>query len=148
VDSMSEPAGEFTISVDQVKDYEFRVTFDKEQLGTLAMDEPPPLGQDHGPNPARVLAAAIANCLCASLLFCTKRARVELGPIHAEARMQLVRNENKRLRVGKVEVVIDPGIAEGEREKAARCLEIYEDFCIVTQSVREGIDIEVTVRGV
>lgn len=143
---MSEIASEFTLSVDQVHDYEFRVTFDKPELGGLTLDEPPPLGKDRGPNPARLLAAAIANCLCASLLFCTRRARVELGPIHAEVKMQLVRNENKRLRVGKVEVVIDPRLSEAEREKAARCLEIFEDFCIVTQSVREGIDISVSVE--
>jgi len=144
---MSELASEFTISVDQVQDYEFRVKFDKPELPDLIMDEPPPLGEDRGPNPSRVLAAAIANCLCASLLFCAKRARAELGPIHAEAKVQIVRNEHKRLRVGKVEVVIDPHLPEAEKEKARRCLEIFEDFCIVTQSVREGIDIAVSVKG-
>jgi organic hydroperoxide reductase OsmC/OhrA len=143
---MSELAGEFTIALDQVSDYEFRVKFDKPELADLIVDEPPPLGQDHGPNPSRLLAAAIANCLCASLLFCTRRARVELGPLHAEVRMQLVRNENKRLRVGKVEVLIDPHLPEAQREKAARCLEIFEDFCIVTQSVRAGLDITVAVK--
>ncbi|HSW50855.1 MAG TPA: OsmC family protein [Bryobacteraceae bacterium] len=144
---MSEFASEFTLLVDQVGDYEFRVKFDKPELADLTLDEPPPLGRDRGPNPARLLAAAIANCLSASLLFCTRRARVELGPIHAEVKMQIVRNENKRLRVGKVEVVIDPGLSEAEKEKAARCLEIFEDFCIVTQSVREGIDISVSVKS-
>jgi organic hydroperoxide reductase OsmC/OhrA len=145
---MSEPAGEFTLSMDQVRDYEFRVKFDKEGLPDLITDEPPPLGRNAGPNPSRLLAAAIANCLSASLLFCARRARVELGPIHAEIRMQMVRNENKRLRVGKVEVVIDPHLPEAERQKAARCLEIFEDFCVVTQSVRGGIDVAVSVRGI
>jgi uncharacterized OsmC-like protein len=145
---MSDPASEFTISMDQVRDYEFRVRFDKEGLPDLIMDEPPPLGHDAGPNPSRILAAAIANCLSASLLFCARRARVEAGPIHAEVKMQIVRNENKRLRVGKVEVVIDPHLPDAEKEKAARCLEIFEDFCVVTQSVRQGIEIAVSVKGV
>lgn len=26
------------------------------------------------------------------------------------------------------------------------CLDVFEDFCVVTQSVREGIDVEVTVE--
>jgi hypothetical protein len=30
----------------------------------------------------------------------------------------------------------------------ARCLEIFEDFCIVTESVRHGIPVAVEVRGV
>ena len=143
---MSELASEFTLSVDQIHDYAFRVRFDKPEIPDLTVDEPPPLGQNRGPNPSRLLAAAIANCLCASLVFCTRRARVELGPVHADVKMQLVRNENKRLRVGKVEVVIDPGLPAAERDKAARCLEIFEDFCIVTQSVRDGIDITVSVK--
>ena len=145
---MSEPASEFTISMDQVRDYEFRVRFDKEGLPDLIMDEPPPLGHDAGPNPSRILAAAIANCLSASLLFCARRARVELGPIHTEVKMEIVRDQNKRLRVGKVEVVIDPHLPDAEKEKAARCLEIFEDFCVVTQSVRQGFDIAVSVKGV
>ena len=144
---MSEPVSEFTLFVDQVRDYEFRVSFDKEGVPDLIMDEPPPLGRDAGPNPARILAASIANCLSASLLFCARRARVELGPIHAEVKMQMVRNENKRLRVGKVEVVIDPHLPEAEKDKARRCLQIFEDFCVVTESVRRGIDVAVTVRG-
>jgi organic hydroperoxide reductase OsmC/OhrA len=143
---MSEPAGEFTLSMEQVRNYEFRVKFDKEGLPDLILDEPSPLGHDAGPNATRILAAAIANCLSASLLFCTKRARVELGPIHTEIKMQLVRNENKRLRVGKVEVVIDPRLSEADKEKAARCLQIFEDFCVVTQSVRQGIDVAVSVK--
>ena len=144
---MSEPVSEFTLSVDQVSDYEFRVRFDKQGVPDLITDEPPPLGRDAGPNPARILAASIANCLSASLLFCARRARVELGPIHTEVKMQMVRNENKRLRVGKVEVVIDPHLPEEEKDRARRCLQIFEDFCVVTESVRRGIDVAVTVRG-
>ncbi len=143
---MSEPVSEFTVFVDQVRDYEFRVRFDKEGVPDLIMDEPPPLGRNAGPNPSRILAAAIANCLSASLLFCARRARVELGPIHTEVKMQLVRNEDKRLRVGKVEVLIDPSLPKAEKEKARRCLQIFEDFCVVTESVRRGIDVSVEVK--
>ncbi len=143
---MSEAASQFSISMDQVRDYEFRVNFDKEGQPDLIMDESAPLGGDKGPSPARILAAAIGSCLSASLLFCTRRARVELGQIHTEVKVQIVRNESNRLRVGKVEVLIDPQFPEAEREKARRCLEVFEDFCIVTQSVRDGIDVSVTVK--
>lgn len=144
---MSEPVGEFTVAVDQVEDYEFRVKFDRERFAELRMDEPPPLGADRGPNASRVLAAAIGNCLSASLLFCARKARVPVGKIHAEVKTQIVRSEAGRLRIGKIEVTIDPHIPEAEREKARRCLELFEDFCTVTQSVRRGIHVEVAVRG-
>ena len=144
---MSEVVSQFSLGIDQVEDYQFRVKFDKEGLPDLIMDEPPPLGHGHGPSAARTLAAAIGDCLSSSLLFCARKARVELGPIHTEVKVQIVRTENRRLRVGRVEVIIDPNLPETEKEKARRCLDLFEDFCTVTQSVRAGIDVAVTVKG-
>lgn len=138
---------EFTISIDQVKDFEFVVKFDKPQHPELLLDEPPPLGQDRGPSPARVLAAAVGNCLAASLLFCARKARVPLEGLRTSVRTQIVRNEAGRLRIGGMEVEIDPNLPEDEAGKALRCVGLFEDFCIVTQSVRQGFPIGVKVKG-
>jgi organic hydroperoxide reductase OsmC/OhrA len=143
---MSETVSEFTISVDQIQDYQFKVTFDKEQFPPLLLDEPPPLGQDAGPNPSRVLAAAIGNCLAASFLFCAQKSRVACGPLAAKVRCEMGRNERGRLRIQKAEITLDANVAEADRERAQRCLGLFEDFCVVTQSVREGIDIKVNVK--
>lgn len=138
---------EFAISMRQLDNFEFEVRFDKDRYAPLRMDEPEPLGRDSAPNASRILAAAIGNCLTASLLFCTRKARVELGPMETLVRVKLGRNERGRLRIAGVEVEIDPHFPPGGREKAARCLELFEDFCVVTQSVREGIPVEVRVKG-
>lgn len=137
----------FTIGMEQVSGYEFRVRFDKPRHPELTMDEPPPLGADAGPNAARILAAAIGNCLSASLLFCPGKARLKLERIRAEVKVEIVRNQSGRLRVGRVAVTIDPGLDEAERERARRCVGIFEDFCTVTQSIRQGIDVRVAVKG-
>lgn len=139
-----DPAGEFTLHIEQVDGFDFRVRFDKEQYADLRMDEPPPLGHDASPNPARILAAAIGDCLSASLVFCLKRRGVIVSGLRSEVRVQLVRNENKRLRIGNVDVSIRP---EGPipEEAMDACLKTFEDFCVVTQSVREGIDVKVSV---
>src|SRR3546814_4700340 len=55
------------ISLEQDGDYAFRVQFHDTDLLPLLTDESPPLGQDLGPNPSRMLLAAVANCLVASL---------------------------------------------------------------------------------
>jgi uncharacterized OsmC-like protein len=139
---------EFRIGMEQAGDYRFRVRFDKPQFPELIMDEPPPLGGDAGPNAARVLAAAIGNCLSASLVFCAgRKAGVKLSRVSAEVKVQIVRNENKRLRVGRVEVVIDPGLDPAERERVAPCLDLFEDFCTVTESIRRGVEVRVAVQG-
>jgi uncharacterized OsmC-like protein len=133
-------AGEFILQVEQVDGFDFRVRFDKEQYAELRMDEPAPLGLDAAPNPARILAAAIGDCLSASLVFCLKRRGVVVTGLRSEVRVQLVRNEHKRLRI----VSIHPQ-APIPDEAMDACLKTFEDFCVVTQSVREGIDVKVSV---
>lgn len=143
---MSDPVSEFGLRIEQVDGFEFRVRFDdKEHYPELRLDEPAPLGHDRGPNPARLLAAAIGNCLAASLLFCMQRRRQALSHVAADVRVSIVRNEEKRLRIGHVAVVLRPTV-EGGAEALAPCLATFEDFCIVTQSVRAGIPVEVTVE--
>ena len=139
---------EFSIDIEQINDFEFRVRFDKPQYSDLSLDEPAPLGKDTAPNASRILTAAIGNCLSASLLFCARKGRVPLGPIHTRVRTEITRTPEGRLRIGNVEVDIDPNIAEADRASAARCLGLFEDFCTVTQSVRAGIQVKVAVKGV
>jgi len=144
---MAEIASEFAISMEQLEQYEFRVTLGKEQYPSLRLDEPPPLGKDSGPSASRLLAAAVGHCLSASLLFCAQKGRVPVGPIQTTVKVQVIRNERRRLRIGRIEVEIDPRLAEDQRDHARRCLELFEDFCTVTQSVRAGIPVEVKVKG-
>ena len=41
---------------------------------------------------------------------------------------------------------IQPEVAPEHRERMGRCLELFEEFCVVTQSVRNGIDVKVEVE--
>ncbi len=136
-----------TTKLDQVKDYHFTVTFDKESMQSLAMDEPAPLGTGHGPNASRLLASAVGHCLSSSLLFCLQKSRIQLKHISTEVHTTLARNEDGRWRVQGIQVNIkaDP-INETDRDRMKRCLDIFEDFCIVTQSVRKGINVQVSVQ--
>jgi uncharacterized OsmC-like protein len=146
---MSTPTDEsrqFTISIDCIKELEFRVKFDNPNFQDLMMDEPPPAGQDHAPNPSRLLAAAIGGCLSASFAFSARKLRLDLQGMHTDVKVQHTRNEKGRLRIGKIDVEISPGIGEPDPQKLQRCLDMFEDFCVVTQSVRKGIDVSVAVK--
>lgn len=142
---MSQVVHEFAISMEQVDGYEFRVRFDKEQFEELSLDEPAPLGRDSAPNATRVLAAAVGNCLAASLVFCLKKSGHTLEGIRSDVRVSIVRTEQKRLRIGAIDVTLHPRIA-ADSEALARCLGSFEDFCVVTQSVRAGLDVRVHVE--
>jgi uncharacterized OsmC-like protein len=143
---MSDIVSEFTFQIDRVDGYEFRVRFDKESFAELTLDEPPPLGKDAGPNPTRLLAAAVGNCLAASLTFCLQKSRTPIEGLRAEVKTQLVRNEQKRLRVGAIQVTLRPRVPGGAAA-LEQCLGSFEDFCVVTQSVREGFPIQVQVEA-
>ena len=41
---------------------------------------------------------------------------------------------------------LEPVVPVEQRERMARCVELYEDFCLVSQSVRQGIDISADVQ--
>ncbi len=142
---MSEVISSFDLHVEQVSGYEFRVKFDKPQHPDLRMDEPPPLGKDVGPNPARILATAIGDCLAASLRFCLTKSGAQLTDLKSDVHVELVRTENKRLRIGKIDVTLKPRISQGA-EKLPPCLSAFEDFCVVTQSVRQGLKVNVVVE--
>ena len=141
----AQPVGGFDLRIEHENAYEFRVVFDKPTHPDLYLDEPPPLGKDNGPNPARLLAASVGSCLAASLMFCLNRAKLPVSALSAEVHADLVRNERRRLRVGALRVRLRPTLAT-ESKQLAECLQNFEDFCVVTESVRQGVPIEVEVE--
>ena len=138
-------ADTFEIKLERIDGFQFRTDFPGTEVAPLIVDEPAPLGTGTGPNPARLLAVAVGNCLSASLLFCLGKSRVEVGGISTTVVGTYRRDEQKRLRIGGLKVTLQIDIAEGDLQRANRCLDIYEDFCVVTASVRKGIDVDVTV---
>ena len=136
----------FSVELEQREGYEFVVRFDRPKGAELVLDEPPPLGAEHGPNAARLIAAAVANCLSASLVFCLRgKFKQNVGPIRAMATGTLERNEKGRQRIAGLDVVISLAEKKEEIPHLDRCLQQFEDFCIVTESVRRGIPVSVTV---
>lgn len=124
--------------------YRFRADFG-DGRPQLLMDEPPPLGAGSGPNASAVLGAAVGNCLSASLLFCLRKARVDVEGMAADVDVTVARNERGRLRVSAVHVDLHPELAPGAEARITRCLDLFEDFCVVTEAVRGGIEVGVSV---
>jgi len=129
----------------QQEDYRFAVHFDEASIPELITDEGPPLGRDAGPSPSRLLAAAVANCLAASLVFAMRKHHNEPGPVRAVALLHHARNPAGRLRIGHIAVELQLGLAAVEIRNGERVLAQFEDFCVVTQSVRAAIPVEVRV---
>jgi uncharacterized OsmC-like protein len=136
----------FELSLEQIDDYEFRVRFDGTALQELTTDEASPLGHDAGPNPARLLLAATANCLTASLLFALRKFHNTPGPLRAKAHARIARNEKGRWRVAGMDVDVRLADPAASLHNLERALAQFEDFCIVTESVRTGVPVTVRVH--
>ncbi|MEN8129997.1 MAG: OsmC family protein [Pseudomonadota bacterium] len=137
----------FTIHLEHLKDYEFKVKFDWDSADDVLMDEPEPLGRRVGPNASRMLAAAAANCLSASLMFCVSKSKVPPQSMKTSVSCELVRNEKGRLRIGSMEVKLSVAADMEQSARLKRCLKLFEDFCVVSASIRQGIPLAVTVEN-
>ncbi len=137
------PDMEFTLNLTRQKDYLFNVQFDLAGVPDLQLDEPVPLGAGEGPNASRLIAAAVANCLSASLLFCLGKFKQDPGSVTATVTGDMVRNEHGRMRIGglRVNIKLDQTV-----ERLEHCAKQFEDFCVVTESVRSGIPVSVRVE--
>jgi len=136
----------FHVEVTLERDFIFKVDFGLGGVDDLIMDEPEPLGESKGPNASKVLAAAMGNCLSASLLFCLQKSRVEVSGMKTAVKGITARNEEGRWRIKEVCVDITPQVEDQHRKQLERCIEIFEQFCIVSQSIKEGIPINVNVQ--
>jgi organic hydroperoxide reductase OsmC/OhrA len=134
------------VTLTQLSDYSFNVSFDETDIPDLVTDEPAPLGGGKGPNPSRMLLAAIANCLSASLLFAMRKYKNQPGTIRAEVRGTLDRNAEGRMRVQHIDVDLHLPDAAEDYAQFERMLQQFENFCVVTESVRSGIEIAVQVH--
>ena len=132
------------ITLRQQQDYQFQVDFG-EGIPPLLVDEPAPLGTGQGPSPVQLLAAAVGNCLSDSLLFALRKFKQTPEPLHCTVDAEIGRNEQKRLRVLKMTAALHLGVPASSLEHLDRVLGQFEAYCTVTQSVGQGIPIELHV---
>jgi uncharacterized OsmC-like protein len=128
-----------------IRGYKFQAEFDAADIPDLLVDEIKPLGENSGPNPTRLLAVAVGHCLSSSLIFCLSKARIKVKNLETTIKAAHERTEEGRLRIRKLEVQMRLDVDENDKNRAARCIGIFENYCTVTQSVRKGIDVTVNV---
>jgi uncharacterized OsmC-like protein len=128
---------------------QFTTTFDKD-FPALLFDEPESVqgGLDKYPNASRVLTAAVANCLSASFTFCTNKMRVPVKELETTATCIIDRNEEGFNRIKTIKVELQPTFdPEAEEKKQKRCMSIFQNYCVVSKSVKEGIEISVDIKS-
>jgi uncharacterized OsmC-like protein len=135
------------VTIRLARGYEFVAEFnDLPNAPSILFDEPEPLGSSRAPNAAAVLGAAIGNCLAASLTYCLRHARMDVQEMTAEVTTHVAKNEHGRFRVSDIDVELKPVLGAAAGTPIERCDGLFEDFCIVTASVKHGIPVHVTLK--
>ena len=132
-----------------VTGYQFTAEFpDVEGMSSMDFDEGPPWGDAQGPSAVAVLGAAVANCLAATLVNCVRRSRADVHALTAAIATRVERNEQGRLRVAAIDVELRPVFGPDDRGVLERCERVFGDYCTVTESVRQGIPVNVTISPI
>jgi uncharacterized OsmC-like protein len=135
------------IRLNQKQNYQFDIRFGEGIPGILG-DEPAPLGTGLGPSPVQLLAAAVGNCLSASIFFTFKKFKQSPEPISCDVYAEIGRNVEARLRVLGIKAVLTLGVPAASLAHLDRVLEQFEAYCTVTQSVGLGIPVRIEVLDV
>jgi uncharacterized OsmC-like protein len=130
----------------RISGHKFEVEFDSPQYPKLIVDEPEPVGNGEGPNPIRLLSVAVGHCIGSSLVYCLDRARVKVEELETKVNAELVKCEKGYWRVEKIGIKIFFRVAEEGRERVPHCLELFEEYCTVTQVLRLGTQVAVDVE--
>ncbi|MGJ8690389.1 MAG: OsmC family protein [Gammaproteobacteria bacterium] len=133
---------QFTLTIKRIENYLFELDFG--EFGNVLADEPAPIGGGEGPSPSAMLAASVANCLSASLLFALSRKKEDPGELSAVVTGTTGR-VGKYLRITNVKVALQLGVEKSTLTSLESALEVFENYCTVTQSVRAGIDVDVEI---
>ena len=111
--------------------------------------------QKVGPDAASLLGLAVSSCLSASLLFCLSKKNLTLDDLSGEVEMVFKKNDKGYTRVDAITVHLspkseDPNVLK-RLEQCTKVLKngnmLFEESCIITPSVIEGIKVDVRIES-
>jgi uncharacterized OsmC-like protein len=110
----------------------------------VVTDEPDPVGTNAGPSTPSMLAMAVGHCLSASLVETLRYAGIAPLSMHTEAIAVVAPNDEGLPRIRRIEVRIVP-VLERASGNIQRCIDVFERYCTVCQSIRPAIPVQVDV---
>lgn len=143
------------VRIKLAKDLIFKSIFDFEETKEIVIDET--LDKTKimkGPDAATLLGMAVISCLSASFIFCLNKRDLTVDDLDAYADISFYKTEKGYQRIKNIDVKLVPKsddpdvlkrISQCTREMRSEDM-FFEETCIITPSVREGISINVDVE--
>lgn len=135
-----------TTKLHLMEGYKFTVKSDIDYIPDFLVDETKPDGEGSGPNPPRLLSAAVGHCISSSLIYCLKKARIPVKNLETTVKTNLFQNKTGKARISSIDIQINLKVNKKDEPRIHRCLTLFENYCTVTQSIRKGIEVNVTIK--
>lgn len=124
------------------------VTESSDRLPELRVATPPEFG---GPpfewSPEHLLVASVASCFMTTLLAIAGLSRLEIKSLEVPASGTLVRGDDRRYSITRIELRPRILIAdEKDRAKAERLARKADEVCLISRSVRSEIVLQPTIE--
>jgi uncharacterized OsmC-like protein len=125
----------------------FKCDLGQINMNDLFIDEQPKkIIEKIGPNPSKLLALSILGCMSASFAFCLQKKNFTLSDFESKAFVTSKRNEKGLWRITNIRLELYPKIDTPKmRERANLCQKFFEKFCIISESIKEGIEIDTNI---
>jgi organic hydroperoxide reductase OsmC/OhrA len=142
------------INMNLEKNLIFKVNLGYEKLHELFIDETfDNKSKIWGPDATQLLAMAVLGCLNASFIFCLNKRNLTIDDLEAQAEVSFKKNESGYIRVKKIDIKIRPKSNDLDTlKRIQQCIKkvksgnmFFEESCIITSSVREGINVNVDI---
>jgi uncharacterized OsmC-like protein len=114
--------------------------------GDLLLPAPTPVGVGYGPEAVTLLNMSTTYCMTASLNYYLAKARVVPTTLRAKGHVGMRLTEEQFRRVKSIEIDIRIEVDEKERKRLMRALDRFNDFCIITESIKGSFPINVRVH--
>ncbi len=126
----------------------FKCELGQIKMSDLYIDEQHKKSKDKvGPNPSKLLALSVLGCMSASFAFCLQKKDFSLSDFEGKAFIISKRNEKGIWRIKKIKIELHPKIDTPKmRERADQCQKFFEQFCIISESLKKGIEIETNLN--
>jgi len=114
----------------------------------IHIDEPESFdGTDEGPSPVEFFLIGIGGCLGSTFAYCLQKQDVEIDKLEVVVDGQLKHVGPKlSLRLVNIEAELKITTRDNDSsDKIEKCVKSFQEYCIVTNSITQGVPIDVKV---
>ncbi len=135
------------ISIDWIDDFGF--TTKVRHFKNFLIDEPLSFkGRDRGPSPVEYILIGIGGCLGMSFIHCSKKNDIKINKLNILVDGKITHSPpSNQLQLVSVSVELNiVQFEEKEKKNLEKCIDSYRKFCVVSNSLINGLPIDVNVN--